>query len=41
MAKIQLQYGKDAGMRKLADDIIKSQNREIAMMRGWLRKSSS
>ena len=39
MAKIQLQYGKDAEMRKLADSIIKSQNEEITIMRGWLQKS--
>ena len=41
MAKVQLQYGKDAEMRKLADSITKSQNEEIAMMRGWLKKSGS
>ena len=40
MAKIQLQYGKDPKARKLARDIIKSQNTEIAFMKTWLAKNA-
>ncbi len=36
MAKIQLKYGKDATMRKLAQDIIDAQQTEIEFMQNWL-----
>ena len=36
MAKIELKYGKDAKLRKLAKDIIAAQNKEIAFMNQWL-----
>ena len=36
MAQIELKYGKDAAMRKLAQDIIDAQNPEIALMKQWL-----
>lgn len=39
MAKVLLRFGKDAELRKLADDVIRTQNEEIAMMRAWLRKN--
>jgi uncharacterized protein (DUF305 family) len=39
MAKVLLRFGKDAELRKLADDVIRTQNEEITMMRDWLRKN--
>ena len=36
MAKVVLGHGKDPKARKLAQDIIKAQEREIAMMKSWL-----
>jgi uncharacterized protein (DUF305 family) len=38
MAKIVLEHGKDPELRKLAQDIISSQDKEIAFMREWLKK---
>lgn len=40
MAKIVLQYGKDAEIRKLAQDIIQAQEKEIAWMQNWLQNNS-
>lgn len=37
MAKIQLQYGKDETMRKLAQAIIDAQEPEIRLMQDWLK----
>ncbi len=36
MAQTQLKYGKDPQIRKLAEDIVAAQNREIAQMKAWL-----
>lgn len=35
MAKVQLRFGKDPELRKLARSIIKDQEREIAFMKRW------
>ena len=37
MAKIELEYGKDPDNRKLAEEIIASQEKEIAVMQAWLK----
>jgi uncharacterized protein (DUF305 family) len=39
MAKIVLQYGKDAEIRTLAEGIVKAQEGEIAFMNAWLAKN--
>lgn len=39
MAKIVLEHGKDPGIRKLAEEVIKAQEGEIAMMKEWLAKN--
>jgi uncharacterized protein (DUF305 family) len=40
MAKIVLEHGKDPKVRKLAREIIKAQNTEIAFMKAWLAKNA-
>jgi uncharacterized protein (DUF305 family) len=38
MAKVELQYGKDPELRKLAKTIIEAQQTEIIEMNAWLKK---
>jgi uncharacterized protein (DUF305 family) len=40
MAKIVLAHGKDPALKKLARDIIKAQDKEIAFMQSWLAKNA-
>lgn len=40
MAEIELKYGKDPVMRKLAEDIIQAQQAEIELMQSWLKRQS-
>jgi len=39
MARSELATGKDPGLRKLAEDIVKAQEREIQQMRDWQKKN--
>ena len=39
MAKVELQYGKDPELLKLAGDIVAAQEQEIAQMKAWLAKN--
>lgn len=38
MAKVELRYGKDPMLRKLAADIVKAQATEIAQMEAWRKR---
>lgn len=40
MAKVELAHGKDAEIRKLAQDVITAQEGEITMMKEWLAKNA-
>ena len=37
MAKVELEHGKDPGLRKLAEEIVKAQEAEISQMQAWLK----
>jgi uncharacterized protein (DUF305 family) len=39
MARIELEHGKDPQIRKIAEEVIKAQEAEIAMMKDWLAKN--
>jgi len=41
MAKVVLKHGKDSRIRKLAEDIIKAQEAEIAQMQQWLKEAGA
>ena len=38
MAEVVLKYGKDPKIKKLAQDILVAQQKEIAMMQAWLKE---
>ena len=38
MANIELRYGRDPALRRLAREIVASQSKEEAFMRGWLAR---
>lgn len=40
MARILLEHGKDPELRRLADEIVEAQEKEIAMMKAWLEKNA-
>lgn len=40
MAKIELQYGKDPELRKLAQEIVKAQEAEIVFLKSWIEKNA-
>ncbi|WP_275789180.1 CopM family metallochaperone [Pararhizobium gei] len=39
MAKIELEFGKDAQLRKLAEEVISAQEAEIKTMKAWLAEN--
>ncbi|WP_244818531.1 DUF305 domain-containing protein [Caballeronia sp. Lep1P3] len=41
MAKVELKYGRDPKLRKLAGDIVKAQRQEIATMKRWQSEHGS
>ena len=41
MAQVELQYGKDPTLRRMAKDIVSAQNKEIAEMQRWQTKHHS
>jgi hypothetical protein len=41
MARTLIAFGKDPQLRKLAEDIVKAQESEIALMQEWLKKNAN
>lgn len=41
MSKVVLQFGKDAEVKALAENVIKAQEGEIAFMKSWLQKTDT
>jgi uncharacterized protein (DUF305 family) len=39
MAKTELQYGKDPELRKLAQEVLESQAKEVTFLQAWLEKN--
>lgn len=39
MARVELEYGKDAALRKLAEGVISAQEAEIRTMQDWLARN--
>jgi uncharacterized protein (DUF305 family) len=40
MAKVELAHGKNPDMRKMAQKIIRDQEKEISQMQAWLKKNA-